>query len=663
MQPQNKIPGLHLQSLPAFADFLRKSRLDVFTDRYLAAAYELNVPLLQYFQSLGPAEIVRIAKQGVVRLLDALADETWEDYVATSVSTWVNNQVPVINRNDVLVEDIALVNHARKQAFRDLIRDYTADHDHAFLILEEIDRFLLFIETTMFKTFLEIQEAKLREVNTSLKRREAELLEAQSLGQIGSFEWDLTGQGNSRYTPEVYKIFEFDKTSNLQHFLEDVHPEDRSRVKGAIERALNEGLYECEYRYTRNNKSKVLSSRGKVFFEDGKPVRMVGTVTDVTEKSRLINQLRESEELNKQAQALTHTGNWKWTIADERIEWSDEMYRIYGLEPQSEVITFERFTTFIHPDDRDRRIKEISEAMRSGNASDYVMKINAGDGKEKMLKGKGQILKDKEGVTLGMLGTCQDITNEYLLSRELLKKNEQLLRKNRDLESFNFIASHDMQEPLRKIQFYSNRIAAEGTGIIPEWLNSYFKKICAASAHMQKIIEDFLVFYHVLNQNGALEKVNLDQVLEDLYQQNRECFNNPDAEFTLAGLPIVWGRTAQIRDLFRHLIDNAIKFRAPDRHARVSVTASSQNIDNTSYAVISVADNGIGFDEKHSERIFDLFQRLHTREQYPGSGIGLTLCKRIAEDHGGWIEAKSSPGLGSVFSVFLPTDPSSALKD
>ncbi len=649
------IIDLQLELLPAYAEYILAERLEDYVRTLYAFSLELDIPLMKFFASLPEKEILRMSKEGAIEFLSAIRDRRVEQYIETSRSNWVRNQLPRISREDVIVEDISLINYARKRTMRAFLPDYTKTPAEALKVTDEIDRFILTLDATLVKTYLAIQEERLRLSNEQLQKREQQLLEAQSLSKIGSFEWDLTGSGKSSYTPEVFKIFEMEKENSLESFLNDVHADDRLKVKTALEKAMNDGEYECEYRYTRRNIQKVLYSRGKVIFDKGRAATMVGTVSDVTEKANLIRQLLENQELSKQAQALTNLGSWKWSIESDSIEWSDEMYRIYGLEPQSEKITFQRFLTFIHDDDRNRRIAEITEAVRTGNASDYIMRINPHRGSEKVLRGKGRVILDKAGKSVGMLGTCQDITNEYNLTNELRRKNEELLRKNRDLESFNFIASHDLQEPLRKIQLYSNRILGEGGERIPEPLMKYFRKITQASNRMQKMIEDFLMFYHAMNTIESVESLRLNDVVAEACVGLKNAIEEKQPSFTIRENTALTGSRKHIVQILMHLISNAVKFSRAEAKPEIEIVSGREvAADGKVYTTVSIRDNGIGFDPQYATRIFELFQRLHSHDEYSGSGIGLSLCKKIAEDHHGYITAQSQPGVGSVFTVFLP---------
>lgn len=568
---------LHFEVLPGYADYLLREQLDQFVRYLYESLKSLDVPLLKFFSGMEEKEILKLSKDGNIQLLSAIRDNKIKEYIDQSRIGWVMNQLPVITKTDVIAEDIGLIGFARRRTFREFLPGYTTNAAESFKIIDELDQFILTHESVLVKTYLAIQQEKLAQSHKELKKREEELLEAQELAKIGSFEWDLTQGKKSTYTPQVFKIFEFEQTSNLEAFLNDVHPDDRLKVRASIEKALSDGTYECEYRYSRNNKDKVLYSQGRVIFDKGKPSRMIGTVADITERANLVARLLEHEELGKQAQALTNTGNWKWSIDADTIEWSDEMYRIYGLEPQSEQITFQRFLKFIHPDDRNRRLTEIAEAVKTGIASDYIMRINSQDGKEKVLKGKGRVLKDKFGKSIGMLGTCQDITNEYHLTSELKKKNEELVRKNKDLESFNFIASHDLQEPLRKIQTYSNRIQQEGASTIPESLLSHFAKISQASKRMQKMIEDFLDFYHSLNMIDQPEFVQLESIVQTACEQLNRGGTTKTFKLSIGPLPQVFGRKVKLTQMFRHLLSNAVKFAKTSIPLEIAISCASRS--------------------------------------------------------------------------------------
>ncbi len=391
-------------------------------------------------------------------------------------------------------------------------------------------------------------------------------------------------------------------------------------------------------------------------------------------------QLQESETLNKQSQALTHIGNWMWHITEGNITWSDEMYRIYGLEPQSESITFERFISFIHPRDRDKRMSEIEESLKTHVAKDYMLRIINPDGTEKILKGKGDVVLDQNNNPEKLVGTCQDITIEYNLNRELTEKvkqfeklsaslavkNDELNQINKELESFNYVASHDLQEPLRKIQTFISRINDKSK---PELLSSgtldYFNKILISSQRMQLLIEDLLTFSHTTSHQTAFSITNLNEVVNEVKNILAAGIEEKYAVIECPVLPNILAVPFQMQQLLVNLISNSIKYARADVAPHIVISckllkgkalSTFPAIASKQYIELKLSDNGIGFDEEHKDKIFGLFQRLHNKDKYSGTGIGLAICKKIVNNHKGFINAEGHPGKGSTFTVYIPME-------
>ncbi len=670
--------SLEFSHFPPYAEYLLHHEFEDFVKGMMVLYEEIDIPLLRFFKSMPAEQLLALSMASNREMLTLIASNNSSQFIAQSIDNWLNNQLPLITRDQVLSQDITLVNYVRRKVFRDFIPRYTNDSTLWLKIIEEVDRFAVVFDSEMFSSFMVMQQQKINTINTVLQKREQQLLEAQTVGQIGSFEWDFKGKQSS-FTPEMFKIFEMDGPSNLNTFLDDVHPDDRERVRKALEKAFQDGDYECEYRYLKNKKEKIIFSRGKVQFEDGKAARMIGTVNDITERHKIIEKLQESEKLHNQAQALTHIGNWSWDISENKINWSDEMYRIYGLEPQSEEITFDRFLSFIEPEYRQKRLDEIQASLQTLKVSEYHFKIKSADGKLKVLRGKGEMVASENKKPVQMLGTCQDVTREFMLTQELKEReiylqklnqslevtNHQLSRTNKELESFNFIASHDLQEPLRKIQIYCNRIIEKGLDKAEGPLHEYFIKINQASHRMQKLIEDFLSFSQTFSSTQTVESIDLNQMIDEIKVELSARIEDKKAVIVAMDLPKISAIPFQVKQLLTNLLSNSLKYTTPEVAPLVNISSkiinSSEVIlqgvpNGRKYLEISVADNGIGFEEKYSSKIFELFQRLHSKDTYSGTGIGLALCKKIVENMNGHITAKSQPGKGSVFNIYLPSE-------
>jgi signal transduction histidine kinase/DNA-binding LacI/PurR family transcriptional regulator len=229
----------------------------------------------------------------------------------------------------------------------------------------------------------------------------------------------------------------------------------------------------------------------------------------------------------------------------------------------------------------------------------------------------------------------------------------ELERSNRELEAIAYIASHDLQEPLRKIRVFADRLAEYSHDQLDERAQDYLARMQNASSRMQTLIYDLLMFSRATTKPLALQKVDLNGVVRAILEELAPTIQAAQAQVTLADLPTLEADEFQMNLLLQNILRNALKFHQPDQPAIVSVHCEEIQAHPLTYR-ITIQDNGIGFDEKYHERIFQAFQRLHSRSQYEGSGIGLAICRRIVERHHGHIYAHSSPGQGATFFLELP---------
>lgn len=238
--------------------------------------------------------------------------------------------------------------------------------------------------------------------------------------------------------------------------------------------------------------------------------------------------------------------------------------------------------------------------------------------------------------------------------------SEELQRSNRELQNFAFVASHDLQEPLRKIRAFGARLKQSYSEELGEKGGDYINRMFSASERMSVLIDDLLAFSRVFTQQKPFEPIDLNDIFEDVLDDLEIAINEADATVTVDDMPSINGDVSQIRRLFQNLIANSIKFRDPEKPCMVTLT-KTMHVDDyeNDVVVITVKDNGIGFEQKFAEKIFTLFQRLHGREEYSGTGLGLAICRRIVERHGGSIDAVSELGEGATFTIELPISPKS----
>jgi len=258
----------------------------------------------------------------------------------------------------------------------------------------------------------------------------------------------------------------------------------------------------------------------------------------------------------------------------------------------------------------------------------------------------------------GTIATYQDITDLEITTEKMVEYTRKLERSNRELVDFAYVASHDLQEPLRKIEAFGDRLVRKYLDVLPEEGQMFVNRMQSAASRMRQLINDLLSYSRVTTAAAPFVKVSLKDVLSGVLSDLQIRIEETSATIDIGDLPTIEADAMQMRQLFQNLIGNALKFRRKDVTPSVKITAqvttSHDLLLEGPAAVITIADNGIGFDQQFKEQIFVIFQRLHSRTEYEGTGIGLATCRKIVERHVGHIDAVGRPGEGSTFIITLP---------
>jgi light-regulated signal transduction histidine kinase (bacteriophytochrome) len=259
-------------------------------------------------------------------------------------------------------------------------------------------------------------------------------------------------------------------------------------------------------------------------------------------------------------------------------------------------------------------------------------------------------LKEAAGNIIGFVASIRDITERIRMERDLRKALDDLQRSNKDLEQFVYVASHDMQEPLRMISSYTQLLGKRYKGKLDSDADEFIGFAVDGASRMQKMINDLLIFSRVTPRGKDFEPVDLEKVLSDAIDNLKIAIEENKATITHDPLPKVMADEPQMVRLLQNIIGNAIKFHGQE--PPIIHVGAKEEMEEWA---ISVKDNGIGIDKKFFDHLFIVFQRLHTRDQYPGTGIGLAVCKKTVERHGGriWVESEGE-GKGSAFTFTLP---------
>ena len=394
---------------------------------------------------------------------------------------------------------------------------------------------------------------------------------------------------------------------------------------------------------------------------------------DVTDQVNAKKVLEQSEEYFKRLADMSPQIIWT-AKPDGTVDYFNE--RWYEFTGYDKSLGNESWDSILHPEDAESTLKVWKQAVDTGKEYNIEYRFrDRNTNHYRWFLGKALPLKNEDGEVSQWFGTCTDIHDQKNFSAELENKvaerTEQLLslnidlkRSNEELSQFAYIASHDLQEPLRKIMTFSNRVSDKFAETLPEGSKDYLEKINNSAKRMSLLINDLLEFSGTDKNNKEFVKTDINKVVQDLLIDFEEEINNKNANFSIKNLPVLSAIPLQMTQLFHNLISNSLKFSRKDITPQINISAATMTVEQKKYYHVPdekldyiqliFSDNGIGFDEKFSDKIFTIFQRLHTKSAYEGTGIGLALCKKIAENHGGNIIAESIQQEGARFLIHLP---------
>jgi PAS domain S-box-containing protein len=515
-------------------------------------------------------------------------------------------------------------------------------------------------------------------LNEELRQREQQLKQAHVLGKIGVWEHNFI-TGEIKWSDELYKIFgykpgEINISGTYGH---DIHKDDLPRLNKAIQKARETGApFEIEFRRTdKNGQLKYVFSKSEVKKDvHGKVIGLFGVSMDITQLREKEKQLRESELFSTKVVELLPNIIYIFDLDERRdIYLAGNISTLLEYDKENKYDSNDIMNELIDPGYYDK-IK-IHHANLRNAADNEIHEIEYRflfkNGKWKYMLSRDMVFKrNHQGEATQIIGVAIDITdlkisNEGLknLNEVLIAKNAELEQINTELSSFTYIASHDLQEPLRKIRTFSNLITEKEADALPGTTREYFVRITAAATRMQNLIEALLSYSRTNTLETQYEKVDLNKLVEEAKNDLYEIIKEKNVIIESCKLPSLKVIPLQFHQLILNILSNAIKYSKENVSPHIKISAESVNGEDITniganekykYWKISFADNGIGFEQEYEHKIFELFQRLHGKSQYPGTGIGLAICKKIVLNHNGIIRATGKPGVGSVFTVYIP---------
>lgn len=537
---------------------------------------------------------------------------------------------------------------------------------------------LLLLIFTYYQSAKDIE--KLQSVNLKLNKSQFLSYQAEILSEFGTWEWNLNNN-NIIYSDNLYRILGYEPQSfktTQQNILKFIHPEDIQIVTDLFERIVKEeDLPHVTYRIIKpDGETRIFRSAGKLLEDNLGSKTVLGVSGDVTDdhtKNELLisncedlikvnSQLKIFEESSKQAEIIGKYGSWILNLNTSEITCSDNRYRLLGYEPQSFKATLENLFTNVHPEDKIDVDKAFEKALDTKELPSISYRIITKDGKTRHFKTIAKSFTDLRGIQ-SMMGTTQDVTEDYNKSLQLKQRNKELEKHVKELDEFNQVASHDLQEPLRKIQTFISRINDKEKENMTEIGLEYLSKMDIASNRMRILIDDLLQYSKANRSEKNFVKTDLNEALTDSLAELSQIIEDKKAVINYTGLPTINAVPFQMQQLFSNLLSNSLKYSKSDATPIISidcteVTAKIEEISNNKnskkYYKINFTDNGIGFEQEQAKKIFLLFNRLHGKTEYHGTGVGLAICEKIAENHKGYIFASSKLNEGATFTIYFP---------
>lgn len=574
-----------------------------------------------------------------------------------------------------LLDEVFKIGHNKKEKESEIYVQYEGDRykfyfDFEFTPLLEVDG-----STSGIMVIINDVTEKV-EVRKKAEEAEERATLAAEIAEIAT--WDLNLQTHHLiHSGSLATIFGYHSSVKMTYsqMLEHIETIDlMDIVNKAFEEAMNTGYYKYVVRiHKTDGETRWIKSHGKIFMDDNaEPLKMIGTIIDITnEREREDILLGREQKFRMLADSVPQL-IWTADSQGNLNYFNLSVFKYTGLT-ESEM-NKGGLLSLVHKDDREVFFKLWSNAIDTGNDLLVEHRLLDSSGKYRWYLSHASAQKDNLDNIKIWVGTSNDIQDQKTFTNELEKqveerttelvdKNNDLVKMNIELQSFAYVSSHDLQEPLRKIQMFISRLKDTEEHTLTENAKEYFSRINVAANRMQTLIVDLLDYSKTNTSDKIFVNTNLEDLAKEVIHDYKEIIKEKNAVIELFDLCEVKGIPFQLRQLFNNLIGNSLKFTRTGIAPHIvikrvnikekDIIEKSENPEKK-YCHISISDNGIGFETEYEIRIFEIFRRLHDNVEFMGTGIGLAIVKKIVENHEGFITAKGMRGKGAQFDIYLP---------
>jgi two-component system CheB/CheR fusion protein len=456
------------------------------------------------------------------------------------------------------------------------------------------------------------------------------------------------------------KQYGYSREEFLNMTIRDIRPEeDIPNIEVAISKLPDDVSRLRQWRHLKKDGSMItVEVIGHKIDYGGRKARMV-VINDISEIIRAQEEIMRINLRFRYAAKATSDAIWERTEQEDLITWGAGFYTLFGYDASIKNNTEKFWISKIHPEDVDSVFDTIREAKNNKNTNTWSCEYRflKADGDYAFVREKAIIIRDDNNNVLKMVGALQDITeikNKETalqhLNEELIKRANELVASNAELEQFAYIASHDLQEPLRMVTSFLSLLEKKYENQLDDKAKMYIHFATDGATRMRKIILDLLDYSRLERKEYLFEEVDMNGLVAEAIHLNSMIIKETGSIIEYNNLPVIYASKVSLARVFQNLITNAIKYGKEGVLPLVKITIE----DKKDHWLCAVSDNGIGINPRFFEKIFILFQRLHNKDSYSGTGIGLAICKKIIEYHHGRIWVESKEGIGSVFYFSLP---------
>ncbi len=492
---------------------------------------------------------------------------------------------------------------------------------------------------------------------TEKKELEALLQRASGLAKIGAWELDLVKQSLSwsditREIHEVPQDYIPDLEKDILFYKEG---ESRNSIKQAIRAALEKGInWDLELQIiTAKGNEKWIRSIGETEWIDGKCIRIYGSFQDIDSLRKAEDNIRLSNERYILAFKATSDIIFDWNLVNnETIRSAENIENLLGYKPEVSQADNFVWMNYVHPDDIERVKEKLNRVLQDPQMFFYEdeYRFLRANHTYAYLYDRGYIIRNEQGVVTRVIGSVKDISKLKENEIQLQKRADELAVSNLELEQFAFVASHDLQEPLRMVTSFLTKLEKNYDAVLDEKARKYIHFAVDGAKRMRQIILDLLEYSRVGRLDSLPEDINVLDIIQEVEILLKKKITEKDARISIDPMPVIHFSRSPLRQVFQNLISNALKYTREDATVKIHIGVS----EHPAYWQFSVSDNGIGIHPDYFQKVFVLFQRLHTKSEYSGTGIGLTVSKKIIENQGGKIWVESKEGKGSTFFFTIP---------